>query len=66
MSAKSSEVVDVFSNISAGTEETSAITTEVHGRMEKQVVDISEVTTYADELQGMVGQLQEKISKFRV
>lgn len=66
MTAKSNEVVDVFSNISAGTEETSAITEEVHGRMERQMGDISEVTHCADELHDMVGELQEKISKFRV
>lgn len=66
MSAKSNEVVDVFSNISAGTEETSAITGEVHSRMERQMDDIAGVTHCADQLHDMVGELQEKISKFRV
>lgn len=66
MSGKSSEVVDIFSNISAGGQETSAITEEVHSRMERQMLDISEVTHCADELHIMVGDLQEKISKFRV
>lgn len=66
MTAKSNEVVDVFSNISAGTEETSAITEEVHGRMERQMDDISEVTNCADQLHDMVGELQDKVSKFRV
>ena len=59
-------MVDVFSNISAGTEETSAITEEVHGRMERQMDDISEVTNCADQLHDMVGELQDKVSKFRV
>jgi len=66
MSAKSTEVVDVFSNLSAGTKKTSAINQDVHSRMERQMDDISGVIDCAEELNKMVGQLQEKISKFVV
>jgi methyl-accepting chemotaxis protein len=64
MSGKSDEIVTVFSNISAGSEETSAITQEVHTVTEKQILDIDETIACAAQLHNMVGQLQEKISKF--
>jgi len=64
MSGKSDEIVTVFSNISAGSEETSAITEEVHTVTEKQIMDMDETIVCVTELRNMVGQLQEKISKF--
>ncbi|MBP2661538.1 MAG: methyl-accepting chemotaxis sensory transducer [Firmicutes bacterium] len=64
MSGKSDENVTVFSNISAGSEETSAITQEVHTVTEKQIMDMDETIVCVTELRNMVGQLQEKISKF--
>ncbi len=64
MSGKSDEIVTVFSNISAGSEETSAITEEVHTVTEKQILDMNETILCVTELRNMVGQLQEKISKF--
>lgn len=64
MSGKSDEIVTVFSNISAGSEETSAITQEVHTVTEKQILDMDETIACAAQLHNMVGQLQEKISKF--
>ena len=64
MSGKSDEIVTVFSNISAGSEETSAITQEVHTVTEKQILDMDETIACAAQLHDMVGQLQEKISKF--
>jgi methyl-accepting chemotaxis protein len=66
MSAKSNEIVNVFSNISAGSEETSAITEEVHTVTEKQVLEMDEVTVCATELHDMVGQLHAKIAKFSI
>jgi methyl-accepting chemotaxis protein len=66
MSVKSDEIVNVFSNISAGSEETSAITEEVHTVTEKQVLDMDEVTVCATELHDMVGQLHGKIAKFSI
>ncbi|MCC5467390.1 methyl-accepting chemotaxis protein [Pelosinus baikalensis] len=66
MSGKSEEIVNVFSNISAGSEETSAITQEVHTVTEKQILDMNEVTVGMSDLHDMVGQLQEKISKFSI
>ncbi|WP_235334120.1 methyl-accepting chemotaxis protein [Pelosinus fermentans] len=66
MSGKSEEIVNVFSNISAGSEETSAITQEVHTVTEKQVLDMDETIACVTELRNMVGQLQEKISKFSI
>jgi len=64
MSGKSDEIVTVFSNISAGSEETSAITQEVHTVTEKQILDMDETIACAAQLHNMVGRLQEKISKF--
>jgi methyl-accepting chemotaxis protein len=66
MSAKSDEIVTVFSNISAGSEETSAITEEVHTVTEKQILDMDEVTICAAELHDMVEQLSDKIAKFSI
>ena len=64
MTAKSDEIVTVFSNISAGSEETSAITEEVHSVTEKQMLAMEGVTLCVTELHDMVGHLQEKVSKF--
>ncbi len=64
MSTKSNEVVDVFSSISAGAQETSAIAEEVNTLTERQMDDIAEVTDCANSLYEMVGLLQEKVSKF--
>jgi methyl-accepting chemotaxis protein len=63
ISGKSDEIVNVFSNISAGSEETSAITEEVHSVTEKQILDMDEVAACVHEFHDMVEQLQEKISK---
>jgi methyl-accepting chemotaxis protein len=66
MSVKSGEIVNVFSHISAGAEETAAITEEVHIATDKQILDMDEATASATELHNMVEQLQEKISKFSI
>lgn len=66
MSTQSKEIVDVFSNISAGSEETSAITEEVNSETDKQMADITEVTACANLLDGLVSQLQEKVAKFKI
>ena len=66
MSGKSDEIVTVFSNISAGSQETSAITEEVHSVTEKQILHMNEVGVCMNELHDMVGQLQKKISRFSI
>lgn len=66
MRGKSDEIVQVFSTISAGSEETSAITEEVHTVTEKQILNMDGVTACVNDLHAMVGQLQEKIAKFSI
>ena len=66
MREKSSEVVDVFSSISAGAQETSAITSEVNNATERQLASMGQVTDQARELNEMINELTEKVEKFRV
>ena len=66
MREKSSEVVDVFSSISAGAQETSAITSEVNNATERQLESMGQVTDQARELNEMINELTEKVEKFRV
>ncbi len=66
MREKSSEVVDVFSSISAGAQETSAITSEVNNATERQLESMGQVTEQARELNSMINELTEKVEKFRV
>lgn len=66
MAEQTTEVVEVFSSISASAEETCAITAEVDMTTSQQMENMEQVSECANKLYHMVEELQNKISKFKV
>lgn len=66
MRSKSNEVVDVFASISAGAEETSAITAEVSNATDRQQDAIDQVMQQSQQLSSMTKELTTKVETFRV
>ncbi|TVX88080.1 methyl-accepting chemotaxis protein [Paenibacillus agilis] len=66
MIEKRYELSDVFTNISAITEENSAITQDVSAAAEEQLATIDDVAGYLTQLKGLSEDLQENIKKFTI
>ncbi|HEY4431091.1 MAG TPA: methyl-accepting chemotaxis protein [Paenibacillus sp.] len=59
-------LTDVFSNISAITEENAAITQEVSAAAEEQLATIDDIAGYLTQLQGLSKDLEDNIKKFNI
>ncbi|MBD8500320.1 methyl-accepting chemotaxis protein [Paenibacillus arenosi] len=66
MIEKRYELSDVFTNISAITEENAAITQDVSAAAEEQLATIDDVAGYLTQLKGLSEDLQENIKKFTI
>ncbi|MEI0739284.1 hypothetical protein VQ056_26280 [Paenibacillus sp. JTLBN-2024] len=59
-------MTDVFTNISAITEENAAITQDVSAAAEEQLATIEDVAGYLTQLKGLSRDLEENIRKFTI
>lgn len=66
MIAKRNDLMDVFTNISAITEENAAITQDVSAAAEEQLATIDNVAGYLNQLKGLSKELEENIKKFTI
>lgn len=66
MVEKRHELTDVFTNISAITEENAAITQDVSAAAEEQLATIEDVAGYLTQLKGLSRDLEENIRKFTI
>ncbi|UHA75138.1 methyl-accepting chemotaxis protein [Paenibacillus sp. 481] len=66
MVEKRYELTDVFTNISAITEENAAITQDVSAAAEEQLATIDDVAVYLTQLKGLSEELEENIKKFSI
>ncbi|UNK18779.1 methyl-accepting chemotaxis protein [Paenibacillus sp. N3/727] len=66
MVEKRHELTDVFTNISAITEENAAITQDVSAAAEEQLATIDDVAGYLDQLKGLSNDLEDNIKKFTI
>lgn len=63
---KRNELTDVFTNISAITEENAAITQDVSAAAEEQLATIDDVAGYLTQLKGLSKDLEDNIKKFSI
>lgn len=66
MVEKRHELTDVFTNISAITEENAAITQDVSAAAEEQLATIDDVAGYLSQLKGLSNDLEDNIKKFTI
>ncbi|GKU77789.1 methyl-accepting chemotaxis protein [Paenibacillus sp. L3-i20] len=66
MVEKRDELTDVFTNISAITEENAAITQDVSAAAEEQLATIDNIAGYLTQLQGLSKDLESNIKKFNI
>lgn len=66
MEEKRYELTDVFTNISAITEENAAITQDVSAAAEEQLATIDDLADYLSQLKGLSKDLEENVKKFTI
>ncbi|HBS46247.1 MAG TPA: hypothetical protein DEA91_20485 [Paenibacillus sp.] len=66
MVEKRHELTDIFTSISAITEENAAITQEVSAAAEEQLATIDDIAGYLTQLQGLSKDLEDNIKKFNI
>ncbi|WP_202710207.1 methyl-accepting chemotaxis protein [Sporosalibacterium faouarense] len=66
MESKKDSIIDVMTNLSAASEETSATSEEVSASTEEQLASIQEVASHSKDLKDLSKKLQENTRKFNI